>query len=395
LQNALKTGDPELTPPEPDVARDKVNILMVDDQPAKLLSFEAILAELGENLIKATSAKDALEALLKNDIAVVLMDVSMPDIDGFELADMIRQHPRFQKTAIIFISAIHLTDMDRMQGYERGGVDYISVPVIPELLRAKVTVFAELHRKTRQLEILNMELRSLSGRLIAMQDDERRRFARELHDGLGQELTAAKMAIDSILIQGPSESNKQAIVQASALVDGAIQQVRSVSHLLHPPLLDEIGLDAALSWYSEGLTKRSGIETSIELDPRDFPRLTPGLETMVFRIIQEALTNVFRHSGASKCSVSVVKKADSVSVVVTDNGKGITDDIAAFDPEKIGVGIGGIRQRIKEVGGAMSLRNARPTGAILEAVIPTTAHAGLASPSTVGGSRLARDGGSV
>jgi signal transduction histidine kinase len=377
------------------VARDKVNILMVDDQPAKLLSFEAILAELGENLIKATSAKDALEALLKNDIAVVLMDVSMPDIDGFELADMIRQHPRFQKTAIIFISAIHLTDMDRMQGYERGGVDYISVPVIPELLRAKVTVFAELHRKTRQLEILNMELRSLSGRLIAMQDDERRRFARELHDGLGQELTAAKMAIDSILIQGPSESNKQAIVQASALVDGAIQQVRSVSHLLHPPLLDEIGLDAALSWYSEGLTKRSGIETSIELDPRDFPRLTPGLETMVFRIIQEALTNVFRHSGASKCSVSVVKKADSVSVVVTDNGKGITDDIAAFDPEKIGVGIGGIRQRIKEVGGAMSLRNARPTGAILEAVIPTTAHAGLASPSTVGGSRLARDGGSV
>src|SRR5579862_6401925 len=394
MQNALKTGEPDLIAREPDVARDKVNILMVDDQPAKLLSFEAILGELGENLIKATSAKDALEALLKNDIAVVLMDVSMPDIDGFELADMIRQHPRFQKTAIIFISAIHLSDMDRMQGYDRGGVDYISVPVVPELLRAKVSVFAELHRKTRQLEILNMELRSLSGRLIAMQDDERRRFARELHDGLGQELTAAKMAIDSILIQGPSESNKQAVIQASTLVDGAIQQVRSVSHLLHPPLLDEIGLDAALSWYSEGLTKRSGIETSIELDPRDFPRLTPGLETMVFRIIQEALTNVFRHSGATKCSVSVVKKPDNVSVIVSDNGKGITDDIAAFDPEKIGVGIGGIRQRIKEVGGAVSLRNARPSGAILEAVIPTTAHAGLAS-AAANSSRSARDTGSV
>jgi signal transduction histidine kinase len=394
MQNALKTGDPQLTAREPELARDKVNILMVDDQPAKLLSFEAILGELGENLIKATSAKDALEALLKNDIAVVLMDVSMPDIDGFELADMIRQHPRFQKTAIIFISAIHLTDMDRMQGYERGGVDYISVPVIPELLRAKVSVFAELHRKTHQLEILNMELRSLSGRLIAMQDDERRRFARELHDGLGQELTAAKMAIDSILIQGPNNSSEQAIMQASSLIDGAIQQVRSVSHLLHPPLLDEIGLDAALSWYSEGLTKRSGIETSIQLDPRDFPRLTPGLETMVFRIIQEALTNVFRHSGATKCSVSVSKKKDSVSVIVSDNGKGITDDIAAFDPEKIGVGIGGIRQRIKEVGGSVSLRNARPNGAILEAVIPTTAHAGLAPSPSVDG-RSVRDGGSV
>jgi signal transduction histidine kinase len=368
---------------EPHLTREKVNILMVDDQPAKLLSFEAILGELGENLIKAGTATEALECLLKNDVAVVLMDVSMPDIDGFELADMIRQHPRFQKTAIIFISAIHLTDMDRMQGYDRGGVDYISVPVIPELLRAKVSVFAELHRKTRQLEILNMELRSLSGRLIAMQDDERRRFARELHDGLGQELTAAKMAIDSILIQGPAESNRQAIVQASSLVDGAIQQVRSVSHLLHPPLLDEIGLDAALSWYSEGLTKRSGIETSIEMEPTDFPRLTPALETMVFRIIQEALTNVFRHSAAKKCWVSVAKKENQVRVTVRDDGKGITDEIAAFNPEKIGVGIGGIRQRIKEVGGVMTLRNGQPQGAILETVIPIAMGAahGQSAPS--------------
>jgi PAS domain S-box-containing protein len=139
-------------------ANEKVNILMVDDQPAKLLSYEVILSELGENLIKATSGREALEQLLKNDVAVVLMDVSMPEIDGFELADMIRQHPRFQKTAIIFISAVHLTDLDRIKGYERGAVDYISVPVVPEVLRAKVSVFAELHRKTRQLESLNREL---------------------------------------------------------------------------------------------------------------------------------------------------------------------------------------------------------------------------------------------
>lgn len=137
---------------------EKVNILMVDDQPGKLLSYEAILGELGENLIKATSGKEALEHLLKTDVAVVLMDVSMPELDGFELADMIRQHPRFQKTAIIFISAVHLTDLDRLQGYARGAVDYISVPVIPALLRAKVSVFAELHRKARQLHVLNQEL---------------------------------------------------------------------------------------------------------------------------------------------------------------------------------------------------------------------------------------------
>jgi PAS domain S-box-containing protein len=113
---------------------------------------------LGENLVKANSGREALEILLKADIAIVLMDVSMPDIDGFQLADMIREHPRFQQTAIIFISAVHLSDLDRLKGYERGAVDYISVPVIPELLRAKVTIFAELYRKTQQLERLNHEL---------------------------------------------------------------------------------------------------------------------------------------------------------------------------------------------------------------------------------------------
>jgi PAS domain S-box-containing protein len=138
--------------------RDQVTILMVDDQPSKLLSYEVILKELGERLIKATSAREALDQLLKGDVAVVLMDVSMPEIDGFELTDMIRQHPRFQKTPIIFVSAVHLSEIDRIRGYQSGAVDYISVPVVPEILRAKVSVFAELHRKKRELEALNREL---------------------------------------------------------------------------------------------------------------------------------------------------------------------------------------------------------------------------------------------
>ena len=137
---------------------DKVNILLVDDQPAKLLSYEVILHELRENLIKASSGQEALEHLLKSEVAVVLMDVCMPDLDGFQLAAMIREHPRFQKTAMIFISAIHLTDMDRLRGYEMGAVDYVPVPVIPEVLRAKVKIFVELYRKTRQLELMNAEL---------------------------------------------------------------------------------------------------------------------------------------------------------------------------------------------------------------------------------------------
>src|SRR6202451_542673 len=179
-------------------SQDRVNILLVDDQPAKLLSYEVMLGELGENLIKATSAKQALEVLLKTDVAVVLMDVSMPELDGFELAAMIRQHPRFQRTAIIFISAVHLTDLDRLKGYERGAVDYISVPVVQELLRAKVRVFAELHRKTRQLETLNRDLE----RRVLERTEELAAKA-ELLSHLNGELTGKNQELDAIVSTAP------------------------------------------------------------------------------------------------------------------------------------------------------------------------------------------------
>jgi PAS domain S-box-containing protein len=139
-------------------AQEKLNILLVDDQPAKLLSYEVMLGELGENLIKASSARDALEHLLKHEIAIILVDVCMPEQDGFELAAMIREHPRFQKIAIIFISAIQFAEVDHLRGYQMGAVDYMPVPIVPEVLRAKVKVFLELYRKSKELERLNAEL---------------------------------------------------------------------------------------------------------------------------------------------------------------------------------------------------------------------------------------------
>ncbi|MFZ3277298.1 MAG: PAS domain-containing protein [Candidatus Sulfotelmatobacter sp.] len=520
-------------------ANDKVNILMVDDQPAKLLSYEVMLGELGENLIKAASAKEALEVLLRNDVAVVLMDVSMPELDGFQLAAMIRQHPRFQRTAIIFVSAVHLTDLDQLKGYEHGAVDYISVPVVAELLRAKVRVFAELHRKTRQLETLNRELeqrvlerteelarkaelllyvntelvgrnqeldaiiqtapdiifsrqadgsrdyisdrfydftgappasangfgwldyvhpedkdkamadwmhcvetganyeaeyrlrsrdgsyrwfraraipirdngkivkwygtcsdiqdsklveqsirdnaaelermvdrrtdelRRLSIRLMTMQDQERRRLARDLHDGLGQELAVAKMVLDKIVLQRSAQPAETADdwTQASSIVDRAIQQVRTMSHLLHPPLLDEVGLLSALSWYVEGLTKRSGIEISLEVQPREFPRLSADVETPVFRIVQEALTNVFRHSEANKVWISLTQTEENIVVAVRDDGKGVDQRITELQPDSVGVGIGGMKQRAREFGGELRLTNAHP-GTLVELTMP-------------------------
>ena len=140
--------------------QEKINILLVDDQQAKLLSYEAILDELGENLIKASSAREALEQILKGDIAIILIDVCMPDLDGFQLAAMIREHPRFQSIAIIFVSAIQIANPDLLRGYGLGAVDYVPVPVTREILRAKVKVFVDLYRKTRELEKLNAELES-------------------------------------------------------------------------------------------------------------------------------------------------------------------------------------------------------------------------------------------
>jgi PAS domain S-box-containing protein len=162
---------------------EKVNILLVDDQPAKLLTYRTILESVGENLLSANNATEALELLLKHEVAVVLIDVYMPDIDGFQLATMIRNHPRFEKTALIFISAILLTDVARLRGYEIGAVDYVPVPVIPEVLRAKVKVFVELFRKTRQLEQLNRGLEArvaertaeLGSSTLQLRQSERRR----------------------------------------------------------------------------------------------------------------------------------------------------------------------------------------------------------------------------
>jgi PAS domain S-box-containing protein len=210
---------------------DKVNILMVDDQPGKLLSYEAILAELGENLIKATSGKEALEHLLKTDVAVVLMDVSMPELDGFELADMIRQHPRFQKTAIIFISAIHLTDVDRLKAYARGAVDYISVPVIPDLLRAKVSVFAELHRKAHQLQSLNSELER---RVLERTEELRERELefRTLADSIPQLAWMTKA-------DGQVFWYNQRWYDYTGLTPGEVA-ASSVRQLLHPDHLDRV-----------------------------------------------------------------------------------------------------------------------------------------------------------
>jgi len=351
--------------------KEKVNVLLVDDQPGKLLTYEAMLQELDENLIKASSGKEALSVLLKTEVAVVLLDVSMPEIDGFELAQMIRQHPRFDRTAIIFVSAVNLTDLDRLMGYTLGAVDYISVPVVPQLLRSKVGVFVELHRKAKQAEDLNAQLRQMSSRLMTLQDDERRRVARELHDGLVQDLAAAKL-IFARIVEDSAQLKEQLATNGIEILDSAIQQVRTISYLLHPPLLDEAGLASAVRLYLDGVSKRSGIKTFLDVQPQNFPRLAPDVETAIFRIVQEALTNVFRHSGATSSWIILSQEETRVVAMVRDNGKGVAEETAELQPDRIGVGLGGIRERARHFGGDLRLSNANP-GTLVEVVIPIAA----------------------
>jgi len=153
-----------------------------------------------------------------------------------------------------------------------------------------------------------------------------------------------------------------------------------MSHLLHPPLLDEVGLLSALSWYVDGFTERSGVKTSLNVQPRDFRRRSPEIETAVFRIVQEALTNVFRHSEASNVWITLTQREDTMAVAVRDDGKGIGEAIVDLRPDTVGVGIGGMKQRVKEFGGELRLSNTHP-GTLVEVMIPCSSL--LREPSAV------------
>ena len=170
------------------------NVLLVDDNPARLLSYRTILEPLGERLVEAPSGTDALRTVMETDFAVILLDVNMPDMDGFETASLIHQHPRFEKTPIIFVSAINVSDMDRLRGYKLGAVDYVMVPIIPEILRGKVAALAELFRKRRELQRLNAELADTNARLARSNEALCIEREREVHK-LNQALADSNMKL--------------------------------------------------------------------------------------------------------------------------------------------------------------------------------------------------------
>lgn len=346
------------------VMDEKLNILLVDDQPSKLLAYEAVLGELGENLIEAHSGMEALEQLLKNDVALVLMDVCMPGMDGFETAEMIHQHPRFENTPIVFVSGICVTEMDRLKGYRCGAVDYVPVPAPPELLRAKVKTLVDLHRKTRQLE-------SLNAKMTLLQEEERRRIARDLHDSVGQLLAAISMNHSAVQSESEKLSARAAhcLQENAQMVEELSKQIRTISYLLHPPLLDEAGLEPALHCFVDGFAKRSDIAVSLQISP-NLGRLHQEAEICVFRVVQECLTNVHRHSGSRTAALRVTREKTYVRVEIEDAGKGIPFPASRLGTStQAGVGVLGMRERLRNLGGTLEIRS-NNEGTRVTAVLP-------------------------
>ncbi|HTZ35135.1 MAG TPA: response regulator [Stellaceae bacterium] len=413
--------------PEMD-AEDKVNILLVDDQAAKLLTYEAILADLGENLFKATSANQALELLLRNEVAVVLIDVCMPDLDGFELAALIRQHPRFQATALIFVSAVQVADIDLLRGYAAGAVDYVPVPVIPDLLRAKVRVFAELYRKTKQLETLNRELERRVAqrtaeletanaeleRRVEMRTREREAALAQIHEmqkleSLGKLTGGVAHDFNNLLtaVLGNLELLRKYVehdARQRRLVDSAIQGAERGATLTNRMLAfarrqelrpETIHLPTLIEGMAEMLSRSLGpsIEISIDLDPEVPPaRVDPNqLELAILNLAlngRDAMTDGGRLTITARTETLVagdiagLPGGHYVCIAVTDTGSGMDDAILKRATEPFfttkspghgtGLGLSMVDGLVAQSYGAMRILSEKGRGTRVELRLPVS-----------------------
>jgi signal transduction histidine kinase len=402
---------------------DRVNILLVDDQPPKLLSYETILSSLGETLITATSATEALECLLKNDIAVVLIDVCMPELDGYELAAMIRQHPRFQQTAIIFVSAVMIDDLDRLRGYECGAVDYVPVPVVPEILRAKVSVFAELYRKTRALERLNTELEqrvaertsALEATTAALQEGDRRKdeflamLAHELRNPLAPIRTAVQLLRLKELAPEQSERARDILDRQVEHLVALIDDLLDVSRITRGMITlqrEHVLVGAIVARAVE--TALPAIETQhheLTLDLPDELITVDGDQTRLVQVLANILHNASKFMDpGGRIHLKATREGSQVAISVSDTGIGISQELIprAFElftqvhskSERsqggLGIGLALVRRLTEMHGGTVTARSDGPgTGTEFTVRIPALATEQVATSQAVGSETIA------
>jgi signal transduction histidine kinase/ActR/RegA family two-component response regulator len=315
------------------------NVLVVDDQPGKLLTYRTILEGVPANLLTAGSGREALDLLLKTEIAVVLMDVCMPEIDGFELASLIRDHPRFRQTAIIFVSGVHLTDLDRLKGYECGAVDYLPVPIVPEILRAKVNVFVDLYRKTRALERLNLELEQrVAQRTAALEEAGRYKdeflavLAHELRNPLAA-IRAAAHVIGFPTVTPVASAQSAKVIERQVehlvrLVDDLVDVsriTRGIVELRRAPV-EIAAVVARAVETSQPLVEMRGLDLSVEVGPR--PLQVDGDLTRLTQALTNVLCNAAKFTEpGGRVTVTAEPVGPDVVIRVVDTGVGIAKDI--------------------------------------------------------------------
>ena len=388
---------------------DRVNILMVDDQPAKLLTYETILGELGENLIKVSSAAEALQCLLDNEIAVVLVDVCMPDLDGYELAAMIRQHPRFQKTSIIFVSAVLMTDLDRLRGYECGAVDYVPVPVVPAILRAKVSIFAELFRKTRALERLNSELEervtertsALEATTQALQEANHRKdeFLAMLAHELRNPLAPIRTAVQLLRLKELAEPHR---TRARDVIERQVEHlVNLIDDLLDVSRITRGMITLQLEPVLIGAIVARAVETArpaldahrhlLEIELPDELISVEGDKTRLVQVIANILHNAAKFmDDGGRIRLSVRRDGQYVAIKIADTGIGIAPELVPRIFELftqvhskseraqggLGIGLALVRRLTEMHGGSVSVRSEGPgRGAEFTVKLPVMASA--------------------
>jgi len=354
-----------------------------------LLALQGVLQGPERNIFTAQSGEDALRAVLKNEFAVILLDVNMPGMDGFATAQLIRSREGSRNTPIIFLTGSDQGGVTRFRGYEVGGVDYLVKPVLPAVLKSKVSVFLDLSRYNAALvrEIAERKLvednlrkaeerlRAFAARVESVREDERSHIAREVHDELGQALTGLKMDLSSLEKKLPGELREEAaskIKSISRVVDTTIQSVRRISSALRPQVLDDVGLMEALKWQARDFQVRTGIRCNVDL-PAEEPALERAKATAAFRVLQEALTNVVRHAGATRVDISLRVDADHFILKIADNGRGAPES-ALHSPKSLG--LLGMRERAYLLGGNVDMEGKVGKGTTVKLSIPLRAGAG-------------------
>src|SRR3954464_5995481 len=343
----------------------QAKILLVDDEPKSLFALQELLSTLEENLMVAQSGEEALRLALKNDFAVILLDVRMPGIDGFETARLIRNRERSRLTPIIFLTAAAEEMTPMFRGYEVGAVDYLAKPVVPEVLKSKVAVFVELHRKSERLRESEEKLRRLAAHLISVREEERAHIAREIHDELGQVLTGIKMEVGWLQKRLNEPALLEKTESMSKLIDSTVQTVRKIATGLRPEMLDDMGLVAAVGWQAKEFQKRTGIRTRAQLPPER--QVDLEISPAVFRIFQEILTNVARHSRATRIDIQLDATEERLELEVVDNGIGIPEGELRG---RKSLGLLGMQERALLFGGEVSVSGVPGQGTRVAVSIP-------------------------